>query len=137
MLRTFCRLNLIRDAADWWRALIFDCGQRTNVRRRRFVPWHNLEVFRLPQSERDVLYVRVADEWTCYKTARGLAVQTSVVCVVIDGAWMKGTVHERRIIRRIVKVEYNVQSRGALSQLVRYSAMRRLSYERMMVRCHG
>lgn len=44
---------------------------------------------------------------------------------------------ERQLIRRISEVELNCVSLSASSRLVWYGGVRQLSYEGMMVGCHG
>lgn len=99
--------------------------------------WHNQEVFELPQSEREIYYARVPDECTRYKAARMLAVPMPVVYACLTGIVMEDTVHERRLIRRIAEMELNVLLRGTFFRLVRYGAVMRLGYERMVVGSQG
>lgn len=69
---------------------------------------YDLEVFWLPQSDGDVYYAKVPDEWTCYEVPKNLAVPTPVVHAYLMGLAMEVTDHEGRLITRIAEVECNV-----------------------------
>lgn len=79
----------------------------------------------------------VPDEWTCYKIASVPEVPTPVVYASLNGLVLECTVHERRLIRSISEEKFNVLSLSSFFRLVRDSAVRWISYERMMVMCHG
>lgn len=135
--RPYDLFYLITGAADWWRELSFKFWQQTNVRGRQFLRWHNLEVFELPQSERDIYYTRIPVEWTRYKAARLLAVPTPEVYAYLTELVIGGTLHRQRCISRIAEAEFNIMSLKAVFRQVLFGEVRRLSYECMMVGCHG
>lgn len=118
MGRQYDHFYFIRHAAECWREFCFDCWQQTSVRRFRFESWHIPDVFELPQNGWDKYCARELDAWTHYKTARVLAVPTPVVCEYLSRLVMDSPVHERRLIRRITVVEFNVMSLSAFFWLV-------------------
>lgn len=48
----------MRNAANWWRRVVFE-RQLLYARKRRFVGWHNLEMVTIPPIELDLVYQTV------------------------------------------------------------------------------
>lgn len=65
--RSFDRFYLVQDEERWWRELDFEERQRRSSKSARFLDLHNLEVFALPQRDRDLLHVAVRENSTAYE----------------------------------------------------------------------
>lgn len=69
--------------------------------------------------------------------ARMLVLLTPVVYAYLIWLAMGGTMHERRLMKRIADVAFNVVLLSMFSRLVRCSVVSQFLYKRVRVRCHG
>lgn len=128
---------LIRNAADWWNKVRFECRKQANLQDCRFLGWHNQEIFALSQSEHGVDYVGGTEVWMQYEANRVCGVRLLSYYAHLTYISMEGTVPERRLVSQIAKKSFSVTQLGAFLHLFRCDELKRLWYELMMVGCEG
>lgn len=104
---------MIRDATDCWRVLDSERWQRMSAIGRRFVGWHNLEVFAITPCERDMFYQTVQDVWCVYESARALRISTPDVFSHTIDKVQAGTGLYQNLSQKVAKVEYDTTSLDA------------------------
>lgn len=98
------KLYKVRDVADSCRELAFARRQLLNVKKRRVVGWHNLEMYAILPRERDLFYHAVEPVWIESKSSRALSIPTPAVLSYVTDKAQSRTDLERDLVQKVSEV---------------------------------
>lgn len=133
--RPYDRTYVLLVAFDQWQELDFKGCLRRGSQHLSFLGWHHLEVFALPQRDRDDFHVSVSECWRSYEMQKAIGAVNPIALSYLLDLYCRGSELQRLIGTRIAEEEFSISSLGGFLRAARIKVVERLSFGQTMTSC--